>query len=209
MKEHTLDTNVTCYIANGVWHHYLATGDTGFLDELFPAVERAIDFALDQPAPDRRDRVGRRSRTRRRQGRAAHRFVEHLFVAAVRDRRGRAARPRTSRLGALPRLARDRHRAPPGAVPRQGTLGDGLVLPHPRGRAARPRGRSARRVEVGHVRGRRSRRAVRLRSAVDHRRRNVRARDGARRDRLARTRPGVVRRGCSSCATTTAATGPA
>ena len=22
-KEHTLDTNVTCYVANGVWHHYL------------------------------------------------------------------------------------------------------------------------------------------------------------------------------------------
>jgi hypothetical protein len=51
VKEHTLDTNVTCYIANGVWHHYLATGDTGFLSELFPAVERAIDFALDNQHP--------------------------------------------------------------------------------------------------------------------------------------------------------------
>ena len=47
VKEHTLDTNVACYVANGVWHHYLATGDTGFLDDLFPVVERAIDFALD------------------------------------------------------------------------------------------------------------------------------------------------------------------
>jgi hypothetical protein len=51
VKEHTLDTNVTCYDANGVWHHYLATGDTGFLSELFPAVERAIDFALDHQHP--------------------------------------------------------------------------------------------------------------------------------------------------------------
>jgi MMP endo-(1,4)-3-O-methyl-alpha-D-mannosidase len=51
VKEHTLDTNVTCYIANGVWHHYLATGDTSFLDELFPVVERAIDFALDHQHP--------------------------------------------------------------------------------------------------------------------------------------------------------------
>jgi hypothetical protein len=51
VKEHTLDTNVTCYIANGVWHHYLATGDTGFLSELFPVVERAIDFALDHQHP--------------------------------------------------------------------------------------------------------------------------------------------------------------
>jgi hypothetical protein len=51
IEEHTLDTNVTCYIANGVWHHYLATGDTAFLEDLFPAVERAIDFALDHQYP--------------------------------------------------------------------------------------------------------------------------------------------------------------
>jgi hypothetical protein len=47
VEERTLDTNVTCYVANGVWHHYLATGDTTFLEEYFPVVERAIDFALD------------------------------------------------------------------------------------------------------------------------------------------------------------------
>ena len=42
-----LDTNVTSYVANGVWHHYLSTRDPGFLEEMFPVVERAIDFALD------------------------------------------------------------------------------------------------------------------------------------------------------------------
>ena len=47
VKDHTLDTNVTCYVANGVWHHYLATGSTPFLEEFFPIVEHAIDFALD------------------------------------------------------------------------------------------------------------------------------------------------------------------
>ena len=51
VKERTLDTNVTCYIANGVWHHYLNTGDTAFLDAFFPVVERAVDFALDQQHP--------------------------------------------------------------------------------------------------------------------------------------------------------------
>jgi len=64
VKDPALDTNVTCYIANGVWHHYLVTGDTAFLEELWPVVERAIDYALslqsetgeiawrgDQPAP--------------------------------------------------------------------------------------------------------------------------------------------------------------
>ena len=47
VKDVALDTNVTCYIANGVWHHYLSTGDTGFLEDFWPVVERAIDFALD------------------------------------------------------------------------------------------------------------------------------------------------------------------
>jgi hypothetical protein len=51
VKEHTLDTNVTCYIANGVWHHYLCTRDAGFLETMFPIVERAIDFALDHQHP--------------------------------------------------------------------------------------------------------------------------------------------------------------
>jgi len=51
VKEHTLDTNVSCYVANGVWHHYLCTRDAGFLETMFPVVERAIDFALDHQHP--------------------------------------------------------------------------------------------------------------------------------------------------------------
>jgi hypothetical protein len=51
IKDHTLDTNVTCYVANGVWHHYLSTGDTAFLESSFGMVERAIDFALDHQHP--------------------------------------------------------------------------------------------------------------------------------------------------------------
>jgi hypothetical protein len=47
VKDTALDTNVTCYVANGVWHHYLSTGDTGFLEEFWSVVERGIDFALD------------------------------------------------------------------------------------------------------------------------------------------------------------------
>ena len=47
VKDQALDTNVTCYVANGVWHHYLSTRDTGFLDEMFSVVELAVDFALD------------------------------------------------------------------------------------------------------------------------------------------------------------------
>jgi hypothetical protein len=47
VKDEALDTNVTSYVANGVWHHYLSTGDRRFLERFWPVVERAIDFALD------------------------------------------------------------------------------------------------------------------------------------------------------------------
>ena len=46
VEDPALDTNVACYIANGVWHHYVMTGDTGFLEEFWPVVEHAIDYAL-------------------------------------------------------------------------------------------------------------------------------------------------------------------
>ncbi len=51
VKESTLDTNVSCYVANGVWHHYACTRDAGFLEAMFPVLERAIDFALDNQHP--------------------------------------------------------------------------------------------------------------------------------------------------------------
>jgi hypothetical protein len=41
-----LDTNVCAYPAVGVWHHYLATGDLGFLEAMFPMVEAAMAFVL-------------------------------------------------------------------------------------------------------------------------------------------------------------------
>ncbi|WP_068271012.1 prenyltransferase [Aldersonia kunmingensis] len=41
------DTNFCAYIAVGVWHHYLITGDDRFIDRMWPVVQRAIDFVLD------------------------------------------------------------------------------------------------------------------------------------------------------------------
>ncbi|HEX2043121.1 MAG TPA: hypothetical protein VHF24_10850 [Acidimicrobiales bacterium] len=51
VKEATLDANVTAYVATGTWHHFLSTGDTGFLEELWPVVERAVGFVLALQAP--------------------------------------------------------------------------------------------------------------------------------------------------------------
>ncbi|MEA2452070.1 MAG: hypothetical protein QOG04_780 [Actinomycetota bacterium] len=46
-----LDSNGASYIAFGTWHHFLCTRDTGALHELWPVVERAIEFTLDLQMP--------------------------------------------------------------------------------------------------------------------------------------------------------------
>ena len=46
VEEAKLDTNVCAYIATGVWHHWRCTWDRGFLDHLWPTVERALDWVL-------------------------------------------------------------------------------------------------------------------------------------------------------------------
>ncbi len=40
-------SHVISYIAVGVWHHYLTTGDISFLKKMWPTVCAAIDFVLD------------------------------------------------------------------------------------------------------------------------------------------------------------------
>jgi hypothetical protein len=47
-EDDKLDTNVCAYIATGVWHHWRSTRDRGFVDHLWPAVERSLDWVLDQ-----------------------------------------------------------------------------------------------------------------------------------------------------------------
>jgi hypothetical protein len=50
--DEVLDSNAATYIAVGVWHHFLCTDDDGALHELWPMVERGIDFALDLQLSD-------------------------------------------------------------------------------------------------------------------------------------------------------------
>lgn len=49
--DRTRDTNVTAYVAVGVYHYYLVTGDQAFLESMWDTVRRAIDFSLDLQAP--------------------------------------------------------------------------------------------------------------------------------------------------------------
>ena len=46
VEDHRLDANCTTYVACGVWHHFLMTGDRGFLGSMWPVVEAAVGFAV-------------------------------------------------------------------------------------------------------------------------------------------------------------------
>ncbi|MGH9171443.1 MAG: prenyltransferase [Acidimicrobiales bacterium] len=45
------DTNVCAYIATGIWHHYLVTGDAGFIEDLWEVLEAAVGFVLSWQQP--------------------------------------------------------------------------------------------------------------------------------------------------------------
>ncbi|MGC1513444.1 MAG: hypothetical protein WA797_11075 [Acidimicrobiales bacterium] len=51
VEDAKFDANVCAYVAAGVWHHFLLTRDAGFLDTMWPVVERAIDFVLGLQTP--------------------------------------------------------------------------------------------------------------------------------------------------------------
>jgi hypothetical protein len=40
------ETNFVAYVATGVWHYFLRTGDMAFLADFFPVIEKALDFVL-------------------------------------------------------------------------------------------------------------------------------------------------------------------
>jgi hypothetical protein len=46
VKDARLDTNVCAYVATGVYHHLLVTGDVDFASEMWPCVEAAMEFVL-------------------------------------------------------------------------------------------------------------------------------------------------------------------
>ena len=46
IEDHKIDTNVCAYIAAGVYHHYRSTWDRGCAENLWPAVEHALEFVL-------------------------------------------------------------------------------------------------------------------------------------------------------------------
>lgn len=56
VEDPAADTNFCAYLAVGVWHHFLITGDEGFVARMWPSVREALDFVLG--AQTRRGEIG-------------------------------------------------------------------------------------------------------------------------------------------------------
>ena len=52
VKDTRLDTNVCAYVAAGLYHHLLVTGDHAFAASVWPTVEAALEFVLRWQLPD-------------------------------------------------------------------------------------------------------------------------------------------------------------
>jgi len=47
VEQDKLDANVVAYVATGVFHHWLLTKDTGFLETMWPVIDKAVGFVLE------------------------------------------------------------------------------------------------------------------------------------------------------------------
>jgi hypothetical protein len=50
-EDKTMDTNMSSYIAVGVFHHYLVSDDLAFLKRMWPTVRAGVDYAVRMQAP--------------------------------------------------------------------------------------------------------------------------------------------------------------
>lgn len=51
VEDHSAETNMSAYLAVGVWHHWLICGDRAFVDRAWPAVRRGLDFVVGLQLP--------------------------------------------------------------------------------------------------------------------------------------------------------------
>jgi hypothetical protein len=50
VTDETTESNHAAYVATGLWHYFVSTGDVDFLAECWPMVDRAIDFVVSMQA---------------------------------------------------------------------------------------------------------------------------------------------------------------
>jgi len=54
VEDANAETNFCAYLATGVWHHTLCTGDTAFAAQMWPTVRAGVEYVLAQAGPDGR-----------------------------------------------------------------------------------------------------------------------------------------------------------
>ena len=91
VEQDKLDANVIAYVAAGAWHHWLLTKDRGFVETMWPVVDKAIELRARPPDRAGRDPLGPPRRRHAVVVRPAHRLVEHLPQPALRRSRWRTS----------------------------------------------------------------------------------------------------------------------
>ena len=143
VSDHAAESHHAAYLAVGVWHEYLVTGDRGFADRMWPAVRAAIGWVLELQTPRgevawERDTAGRAGEFALLSGCSS--ILQGLRCALALAELADEPQPdwelAADLLGHV--LAR-----PPRGVRRQEPVLDGLVLPGARRGAARRRRRRA------------------------------------------------------------------
>ena len=51
IEDHSGETNMSAYLAVGVWHHWLLTEDRSFVRRMWPVVRRGLDFVVGMQLP--------------------------------------------------------------------------------------------------------------------------------------------------------------
>ena len=51
VEDHSGETNMSAYVAVGVWHHWLVLRDEAFVRRMWPTVRRALDFVVSMQLP--------------------------------------------------------------------------------------------------------------------------------------------------------------
>ena len=166
------DSNFCAYIATGVWHHVLVTGDRRFAESMWPVVTKAIDFVLDLQQAD-----GEISWARSPSGPEPEALLTgcasiHHSIRCALALADYFDDPQPEWEVAVGQLGHAIARHPEAFVV-EGPLVDGVVLPGARRRPARRGGAGPHRRAVGRLRRARSRHPLRRRSALGDRRRNL------------------------------------
>lgn len=105
VEDATADANFAAYVAAGAWHHFLASGDQSFLEEMWPTVEAAVEFALALQAPGGEILWARDARGRPWPGALlTSSSCVHLSVRCALDAAGRLGYARPHWSAALARL---------------------------------------------------------------------------------------------------------